>query len=82
MRILIEYWEAALKLHTSRPSSFLILLAGLTFAALALEVEHPIASIINALLAVFVLYLYVDLLMLKVRVQRDLLQKFIDSLDS
>ena len=81
MKILIEYWEAALKLHTSRPSSFLILLAGLTFAALAFEVEHPTASIINALLTVFVLYLYVDLLMLKVRVQRNLLQKFIDSLD-
>lgn len=81
MKILIEYWEAALKLHTSRPSSFLILLAGLTLAVLAFEVEHPTAGIINALLAVFVLYLYVDLLMLKVRVQRDLLQKFIDSLD-
>ena len=58
MKILVEYWEAALKLHTSRPSSFLILLAGLTFAALAFEVEHLIASAIHALLAMFVLYLY------------------------
>ena len=81
MKILIEYWEAALKLHTSRPSSFLILLAGLTFAALALEVEHPIAGAINALLAVFVIDLYVDMLLLKVHTQRDLRQKFMDSLD-
>ena len=81
MRILIEYWEAALKLHTSRPSSFLILLAGLTFAALAFEVEHPIASAINALLAMFVIYLYVDMLMLEVHTQRDSRQKFINSLD-
>ena len=82
MRILIEYWEAALKLHTSRPSSFLILLAGLTFAALAFEVEHPIASAINALLAVFVICLYVDMLMLEVYARRGSRQKFIDSLDS
>lgn len=82
MKILIEYWEAALKLHTSRPSTFLSLLAGLTFAALAFEVEHPIASAINALLAMFVLYLYIDVLMLKVHTQRDLRQKFIDSLDN
>lgn len=81
MRILIEYWEAVLKLHTSRPSSFLILLAGLTFAALAFEVEHPIASAINALLAMFVIYLYVDVLMLEVHTQRDLRQKFINNLD-
>ena len=81
MKILIEYWEAVLKLHTSRPSSFLILLAGLTFAALAFEVEHPIASAINAGNAGFVLYLYVDMLMLKVHIQRDLQQKFMDSLD-
>ena len=81
MRILIEYWEAALKLHTSRPSSFLILLAGLTFAALAFEVGHSMESVINASLAMFVVYLYVDLLRLEVHVQRDLLQKFINSLD-
>ena len=81
MKILKEYWEAALKLHTSRPSSFLILLAGLTFAVLTFEVEHFRASIIHALLAVFVLYLYVNLLRLEVHVQRDLLQKFINSLD-
>lgn len=81
MKVLIEYWEAALKLHTSRPSSFLFLLAGLTFVVLAFEVVNPIASTTHVLLAVFVLYLYVDMLMLKVRVQRDLLQKFIDSLD-
>ena len=81
MKILIEYWEAALKLHTSRPSSFLILLAGLTFAALALEVEHPIAGAINALLAVFVIDLYVDMILLEVHTQRDLRQKFMDSLD-
>ena len=80
MKVLIEYWEAALKLHTSRPSSFLILLAGLTFAALAFEVEHPIASATNALLAVFVIDLYVDMILLKVHTQRDLRQKFIDSL--
>ena len=81
MKILKEYWEAALKLHTSRPSSFLILLAGLTLAVLAFEVEHPISSAINAVLAIFVLYLYVDLLTLEVQTQRDLRQKFIDSLD-
>ena len=81
MRILIEYWEAALKLHTSRPSSFLILLAGLTFAALAFEVEHPIASAIHVLLAMIVIYLYVGMLMLEVYTQRDLRQKFINSLD-
>ena len=81
MKVLIEYWEAALKLHTSRPSSFLILLAGLTFAALAFEVERPIASAINALLAVFVIYLYVDMLMLQVHAQRDSRQKSINSLD-
>lgn len=81
MKILKEYWEAALKLHTSRPSSFLILLAGLTFAALAFEVEHPIARIINALLAIFVVYLYVDMLMLEVHTQRDSRQRFINSLD-
>ena len=81
MKILKEYWEAALRLHTSRPSSFLILLAGLTFAVLAFEVEHPTASTINALLAVTLLYLYGGLLRLEVRIQRDLLQKFIDSLD-
>ena len=81
MKILIEYWEAALKLHTSRPSSFLILLAGLTFAALAFEVEHPIASAFHVLLAMIVISLYVDMLMLEVYTQRDLRQKFIDSLD-
>ena len=81
MKTLIEYWEAALKLHTSRPSSFLILLAGLTFAALAFEVEHPRASAIHVVLALFVLSLYVDILMLEVYTQRDLRQKFIDSLD-
>ena len=81
MKILIEYWEAVLKLHTSRPSSFLFLLAGLTFAALAFEVEQPIARVINALTAMFVLYLYVDVIRLKVHIQRDLRQKFIDSLD-
>ena len=81
MKILKEYWEAAFKLHISHPSSFLILLAGLTFAVLAFEVEHPIESTINTLTAVFVLYLYVDMLRLEVRVQRDLQQKFIDSLD-
>ena len=81
MKILIEYWEAALKLHTSRPSSFLILLAGLTFAALAFEVEHSRARVINALTAMFVLYLYVDSVRLQVYIQRDLRQKFVDSLD-
>ena len=81
MKILIEYWEAALKLHASRPSSFLFLLAGLAFAALAFEVEQPIARVINALTAMFVLYLYVDVIRLKVHIQRDLRQKFIDSLD-
>ena len=81
MKILVEYWEAAVKLHTSRPSSFLILLAGLTCAALAFEVEHPITGAINALLAMFVIYLYVDMLMLEVYTQRDSRQKFIDSLD-
>ena len=81
MKIIIEYWEAALKLHTSRPSSFLFLLAGLTFAALAFEVEHPIASAVNTLLAMFVIYLYVDSIRLKVHTQRDLQQKSIDSLD-
>ena len=81
MKVLIEYWEAALKLHTSRPSSFLILLAGLTFAALAFEVEHPRASTASALLAVFVIYLYVDTIRLEVYMQRYLLQRFIDSLD-
>ena len=81
MKIVIEYWEAALKLHTSRPSSFLILLAGLTFAALAFEAERSIASVMNALLAVFILYLYVDMLRLGVYIQRNSRQKFIDSLD-
>ena len=81
MKILIEYLEAALKLHTSRPSSFLFLLAGLAFAALAFEVEQPIARVINALTAMFVLYLYVDSVRLQVHTQRDLRQKFIDSLD-
>lgn len=82
MKILKEYWEAALKLHTSRPSSFLILFAGLTFAVLTFEVEHLRASIIHALLAVVVLYLYVDSLRPVVHTQRDLRQKFIDSLDN
>lgn len=81
MKLLIEYWEAALKLHTSRPSSFLVLLAGLTFAVLTFEVEHLRASIVHALLAMVVLYLYVDMLMLEVYTQRDSRQKFIDSLD-
>lgn len=81
MKILKEYWEAAVKLHTSRPSSFLFLLAGLTFVALAFEVEQPIARVINALPAMFILYLYVDSLRLVVHTQRDLRQKFIDSLD-
>ena len=81
MKILIEYWEAALKLHTSRPSPFLFLLAGLTFAALAFEVEQPIARVINTLTAMFVLYLYVDSVRLEVHIQRDLRQKFINSLD-
>ena len=81
MKTLIEHWEAALKLHTSHPSSFLILLAGLTFVALAFEVEHPIASAINALLAGLVIYLYVDMLMFEVYTRRDLRQKSIDSLD-
>ena len=81
MKILIEYWEAALKLHASHPSSFLILLSGLALAVLAFEAEYFIASTINALLAVFILYLYVYLLRLEVHIQRDLLQKFINSLD-
>ena len=81
MKILIEYLEAALKLHTSRPSSFLILLAGLTLAALAFEVASPMERVINALLAVFVIYLYVDTLMLEAYTQKDSRQKFIDSLD-
>ena len=81
MKLLKEYWEAALKLHTTRPSSFLFLLAGLSFVAVAFEVEHLSASIIHALLAVVVLYLYVDSLRLEVHTQRDLIQKFIDSLD-
>ena len=81
MKVLIEYWEAALKLHTSRPSSFLILLAGLTCAALAFEAEQPVEGIIHILHALFILYLYVDLLMLEVYARRDLLQKFTDSLD-
>ena len=82
MKILKEYWEAALRLHTSRPSSFLFLLAGLTFVALTFEAEHFRASIANAILAMFVLYLYVDSLRLVVHTQRDLRQKFIDSLDN
>lgn len=82
MKILKEYWEATLRLHTSRPSSFLILLAGLTFVALTFEVEHFRASIVNALIAAFILYLYVDSLRLVVHTQRDLRQKFIDSLDN
>lgn len=81
MKVLKEYWEAALKLHTTRPSSFLFLLAGLTFVALTFEVGHFRASIANALLAVFVLYLYVDSLRHVVHTQRDLRQRFIDSLD-
>ena len=81
MKVLIEYWEAVMKLHTSRPSSFLILLAGLTFAALAFEVEHPRESAANALLAMFVIYLYVTMIKHVVHVQRDLRQKFIDSLN-
>lgn len=82
MKILKEYWKAALRLHTSHPCSFLTLFSGLALAVLAFEVDHSIAySAINALLAVFVLYLYVDLLRLEVHVQRDLLQKFINSLD-
>ena len=81
MKTLKEYWEAALKLHTSRPSSFLILLAGLTIAALAFEADRSIASVMNALLAVFILYLYVDMLRLGVYIQRNSRQKFIDSLD-
>jgi hypothetical protein len=44
MKLLTEYWEAALKLHTSRPSSFLILFSGLTFAVLAFEVDPSIES--------------------------------------
>ena len=81
MKLLKEYWEAALKLHASRPSSFLFLLAGLTFVALTFEVEHFRASIANALLAMFVLYLYIDSLRHVVHIQRDLRQRFIDSLD-
>ena len=81
MKVLIEYWEAALKLHTSRPSSFLIPLAGLTCAALAFEAEQHIASTFHILHALFILYLYVDILMLEVYTQRDSRQKFIDSLD-
>lgn len=81
MKILIEYWEASLKIHTSHPSTLLPLLVGLTFAVLAFVVEHPIASAINVLLAMFVIYLYVDVIMLEVHTQRDLRQKFIDSLD-
>lgn len=81
MKILREYWEAVLKLHTSRPSSFLFLLAGFTFAALAFEVENPIARIVHALPAMIVLYLYVDTIRLEVLMQRDLRQRFIDSLD-
>ena len=81
MKILKEYWKAALRLHTSHPCSFLILLSGLALAVLAFEAEYFIASAINALLAVFVLYLYVDLLRLEVHAQRSLLQKFINSLD-
>ena len=81
MKILTEYWKAALRLHTSHPSSFLILLSGLALAVLAFDAEHFIASAINALLAMFILYLYVDLLRRVVHTQRDLLQKFINSLD-
>ena len=81
MKTLKEYLKAALKLHTSHPSSFLILLSGLALAVLAFDAEDFIASAINALLAVFVLYLYVGLLRLVVHTQRDLLQKFINSLD-
>ena len=81
MKILVEYWEAAVKLHTSAPSTFLVLLVGLTFAALAFEVEHPIASAINAGNAMFVMYLYVDVIRLEVHIQRNLQQKFINSLD-
>ena len=81
MKILKEYWKAALRLHTSHPSSFLILLSGLALAVLAFEAEYFIASTINALLAVFILYLYVNLLRLEVHIQRDLRQKFMDSLD-
>ena len=81
MKILAEYWKAAMKLHTSHPSSFLILLSGLTFIALTFEVEHFTASIVNALPAMFILYIYIDMLALEVHTQRDLRQKFIDSLD-
>ena len=81
MKIINEYWEAVVKLHISRPSSFLFLLAGLTFAALAFVVEQPIARVINALPAMLILYLYVDSLRLVVDTQRDFRQKFIDSLD-
>lgn len=80
MKILKEYWEAALRLHTSHPSSFLILLSGLALAVLAFEAEYLIVSAINALLSMFILYLYVNLLRLQVHIQRDLLQKFINRL--
>ena len=82
MKILKEYWEAALKLHTSRPSSFLILLAGLMFAIPVFDAGDLRTKAANALLVIFVVYLYVDMLRLEVQTQRDLLQKFIDSLDN
>ena len=81
MKLLIEYWEAALKLHTSRPSSFLFLLAGLLFAIPIFDAGDLRAKAANALPAIFVIYLYVDTLRLEVHTQRDLRQKFIDSLD-
>ena len=81
MKVLIEYWEAAVKLHTSAPSTFSVLLVGLTFAVLAFVVENPVTSTIYALFAMYVMYLYVDVIRLEVHIQRDLLQKFINSLD-
>ena len=82
MKVLIEYWEAAVKLHTSDPSSSLVLLVGLMFVALAFEAEQPIASTIHILYALFILYLYIDVVRLEVCTQRHLRQKFIDSLDN
>lgn len=82
MKVLIEYWEAALKLHTSRPSSFLFLIAGLVFAIAIFNAEGLIARATNVLLIIVVIYLYVDTLRLVVHEQRDLRQKFIDSLDA
>ena len=70
-----------MKLHTAAPSTFLVLLVGLTFAVLVFVAEYPVTSVIYALHAMFVVYLYVDVIRLEVHTQRNLQQKFIDSLD-